>query len=82
MFMPNFSYSFQADIAVIVLYEGTMFMQALLIFSNILPDFSYTVQADIDVIVLYEELCFCRPCLYFPIFCLILFIQFSQILML
>jgi len=30
MFMPNFSYSFQADIAVIVLYKGTMFMQALL----------------------------------------------------
>jgi hypothetical protein len=47
MFMPNFSYSFQADIAVIVLYEGTMFMQALPIFSYILPDFSYTVQADI-----------------------------------
>jgi len=28
--MPNFMYSFQADIDVIVLYEGSMFLQALL----------------------------------------------------
>jgi len=42
-----------------------MFMQALLIFFNILPDFSYTVPADIDVIVLYEGTMFMHAMLMF-----------------
>jgi hypothetical protein len=48
--LPDFSYSVQDDIEVIVLYKGTKFMhdfsysvQSMLIFFNILQDFSYSV---------------------------------------